>query len=298
MNLNNAPRARPQVGQAAPHPQRTHGPPCTFTQPYAELALAISRPMAHTRPCSRRNRAHGMTPWSSPLLFTIDSPPPGRRRRLQRREPAHDSLRGQPPSGLPTFGAKQRSTFGKLTATPCPAPTHVLSLSPLSRSCRHAANTRPRSRGNCAQGPTPLASALLFTIDFSPPTPPPPPGGGGGGGGGSSTTTHSPSLPRELRLRPDAADKRTTLHHRPPPPLPPGGGGGGGSGGSTTAHSPSLPRELRPRPDAAGKRTTLHHRPPPPPPTSGRRRRRRRRRLYHRTLALAPEGTAPKARRR
>ena len=75
--MNNAPRARPQVGQAAPHPQRTHGPPCTFTQPYAELALAISRPMAHTRPCSRRNRAHGMTPWSSPLLFTIDSPPPG-----------------------------------------------------------------------------------------------------------------------------------------------------------------------------------------------------------------------------
>ena len=65
-------------------------------------------------------------------------------------------------------------------------------------------------------------------------------------------------------------------------------------------HPPSLPRELRPRPDATGQRTTLHHRllAPHPPTPSGRRRWWRRRQLYHHTLALAPEGTAPKARRR
>jgi hypothetical protein len=205
MNLNNAPRARPQVGQAAPHPQRTHGPPCIFMQPFAELALAISRPMAHTRPCSRRNRAHGMTPWSSPLLFTIDSPPP-------------------PGGGGGYNGANQPTTASEGNLPP---------------AC-------PRS-GQTAQHPR---QARGHTLSCA-------------------------------YARPFAEPALAILQTR-------------------GKHPPSLPRELRPRPDATGQRTTLHHRllAPHPPTPSGRRRWWRRRQLYHHTLALAPEGTAPKARRR
>ena len=116
--------ARPRSGQAAPHTQRARGLSSPFAQPYAEPALANSRPHG-TRllpfPMKPRSRHDA---WASPLLSTIDfsslppPPTPGRRWQRRQRRRRHYQPMPPPPPPSPPLTAGGRRAGGAAEARP------------------------------------------------------------------------------------------------------------------------------------------------------------------------------------
>ena len=102
------PPARPRPGRAVPHTQRARGLSCAFAQPYAELALANSRPQG-THPLSFPTKPRPRhDAWASPLLSTIDfssvSPPPWAGWRQRQRLRRYYQPTATPPPPCPWKG--------------------------------------------------------------------------------------------------------------------------------------------------------------------------------------------------